>query len=343
MRQAIAFPSKRLLANASALTFGASAVALRFFVPDRLLRGLSRARWAAGLGATAAGIKFIETFILVTRRQVPAGRILLPGLVFLELTRIRLGQTSRASLFVVLVVFELGLITFAIGQLCAVHGAYRFIEDHLEQVFRQFVPDRVAALASRELVLLFEGLCWLGRGFRNAPAPGFSYVQESIARYLPMIIPLVSVGDEVTLGILLRNQAVWIRLAVITVDVWAILFAFGLFATFHSRPHEVASDSVQLRCGVFGTCEFSPALLLEAAHVSDAERRTYANVGRLTVKGSPMVKISLRQPVLVCHGFRRPRAFDTLLVSADEPERFCRALRQAATLAGCRSEGSNPS
>jgi len=61
------------------------------------------------------------------------------------------------------------------------------------------------------------------------------------------------------------------------------------------------------------------------------DKRTRSmNAARLTVRSSPIVKITLRQPVLVCYSCRRPQAFDTLLVSADEPERFCRALKQAA-------------
>jgi hypothetical protein len=315
----------------SALTV--PAIALRLFAAKRIWRGISGGRWAAFLGTTASGIKLIEIVIRAFRREVPAGRVLLPAIIFIELLRISIAGASRAGLIVCAVGFELCLVALAIALLrrARTRESRGELEEHFERVFTQFLPGRLAGFASRELVLLWEGMRWMARGFRSRPVSGFGYLEQSFVAMLPIALPVLSVTDEIVLQILLHHQPLWLRLGIIGLDVWVILYVFGIYATCQARPHQITNDSVRLRQGIFSSCEFSPALLSEVSSCSEAEPAPKGpTIVRLTLKGSPAVKIRLNQPVAVRHMMRGERMAETLLVSADEPEALCRALRIAA-------------
>src|SRR5579859_4741570 len=309
-----------------------SAIALRLFAPKRILRGIPGGRWAAFLGTAASAIKLIEISIRALRREVPPGRVLLPAIFFIELLRISIAGASRAGLIVCAIAFELCLIVFAIVLLrrARTKDERWQLEDHYEHVFAQFLPGRLAAFASRELVLLLEGLRWAARGFRLTEVSGFGYLEQSFVAMLPIALPILSISDEIVLGVLLRHQALWIRLSVIGFDIWAILYVFGIYATCQARPHQITHDTVRLRQGIFSSCEFSPALLAEISSCSQTDQaRKEPGIIRLNLKGSPTVKIRLRQPVVVRQMIRGERTSQTLLISADKPDALCHALREA--------------
>jgi hypothetical protein len=59
-------------------------------------------------------------------------------------------------------------------------------------------------------------------------------------------------------------------------------------------------------------------------------------VVRLTLKGSPTVKVQFSQPVAVKRMLRGEQKFYTVVVSADDPIAPCRALREAQVSAKVR-------
>ncbi len=314
----------------AALAF--SAVSLRLFGAKRIFRGISAWRWAAFLGALASVIKLIEISIRVVRKKAPAGHILLPAIIFIQLLRIGIGGASRTGLFVCGAVFEIGVLVFAVVLLrrAGARAANSALEDHFERVFALFLPERMAALVARDVVLLWEGLCWAARRFRPLPVSGFGYVEQSFIVVLPIAAPILCIAEEIVLGVLLRHQALWIRLSVVGLDIWAILYVFGIYATCQARPHQVTSQSVRLEQGIFGRCEFDPALMLEASPEPGPARKEPGAV-RLTLKGAPAVKVHLSQPVGVKRILRGEQKFQTIVVSADDPSVLCRALRAAAS------------
>ena len=315
----------------------ASAVALRLFASKRIFRGISAWRWAAFLGAVASAIKLIEILIRVVRKKAPAGHILLPTIILIQLLRVSIAGASRMGLFVCGAVFEIGVLVFAVVLLRRVgaRAAGSALEVHFERVFAQFLPERLAALVAGDIVLLWEGLRWAARRFRPVPVSGFGYLEQSFIAVLLVAAPILCIAEEIVLGVLLRHQALWIRLSVVGLDIWAILYVFGIYATCQARPHQVTSQSVRLEQGIFGRCEFDPALVVEATPESDLARKDPGAV-RLTLKGSPAVKIQLSQPVTVKRMLRGEQKFHTLVVSADDPSALCRALREAQASAMAR-------
>jgi hypothetical protein len=314
-----------------------SAVALRFLAAKRIFRGISAGRWAAALGAVASAIKLIEISIRVVRKEAPAGHILLPAIIFIQLLRVSIAGASRIGLFVCGAVFEIGVVAFALVLLrrAGAKVAGSAPEDHFERVFAQFLPERLAALVAREVVLLWEGLRWAARRFRPLPVSGFGYLEQSFIAVLPIAAPILCIAEEIVLGVLLRHQVLWIRLSVVGLEIWAILYVFGIYATCQARPHRVTSQSVRLEQGIFGSCEFDPALVVEVSPEPELARKDPGTV-RLTVKGSPAVKIQLSHPVTVKRMLRGEQKFHTIVVSADDPGALGRALREAQVSAKVR-------
>jgi hypothetical protein len=312
---------------------GGSAVALRVFAGKRLIHGIPGGRLAAFLGTAASGLKLAQTCVLVARREVPPGRILLPAIVFIELLRISLGQTSRAAMIATVFAFEVLVIAYAAVLIRRLGAAAQGtdMEVHYQRVFRLFLPDGIAVLLAHELLTLWAGIGWAARGFRTNPAAGFSYTQQSTMRMLPLIVPLITLGDEIVLGVLLRHQAAWIRLGVIVLDLWAIVWVFGLYATLQARPHLIEPDRVLFRVGAVQYCEFDPTLVASAVPFNEyLTRKQRKSFGCLTVNGTPTVKVQLREPAVVHRLGRADQSFDTLLVAADDPSALCRNLMQSA-------------
>lgn len=313
------------------------AVALRLFASKRIFRGISAGRWAAFLGAAASAIKLVEVSIRVVRKQVPAGHILLPAIIFIQLLRVGIGGASRVGLFVCAAVFEICVLVFAVALLrrAGTRTPGSALEDHFERVFAQFLPERLAAFVGCEVVLLWEGMRWVARRFRRLPVSGFGYLDQSLIAVLPIAAPVLCIAEEIVLAVLLRHQALWIRLSVVGIDIWAILYVFGIYATCQARPHQVASQSVRLEQGILGRCEFDPALVVEATPELEPARKDPGAV-RLTLKGSPAVKVQFSQPVAVKRMLRGEQKFCTVVVSADDPIALCRALREAQAGANVR-------
>jgi hypothetical protein len=307
-----------------------SAVALRLFASKRIFRGISAGRWAAFLGAVASAIKLVEISIRVVRKEAPKGHILLPAIIFIQLLRVSIAGASRMGLFVCAAVFEICVVVFALVLLrrAGARAPGSALEAHFERVFAQFLPERLAALVAGEVVLLWEGLHWAARRFRPLPVSGFGYLEQSFIAVLPIAAPILCIAEEIVLGVLLRHQAPWIRLSVVGVDIWAILYVFGIYATCQARPHQVTSQSVRLEQGILGRCEFDPALVVEASPEPELARKDPGAV-RLTLKGSAAVKVQLSQPVTVKRMLRGEQKFSTVVVSADDPSALCRALREA--------------
>jgi hypothetical protein len=314
-----------------------SAVSLRFFASKRIFRGISAGRWAASLGAFASAIKLIEISIRVVRKEAPAGHILLPAIIFTQLLRIGIFGASRTGLFVSGVIFEICVLVFAVVLLCkaGARSAGSALEDHFEPVFAQFLPERLAAFVACEIVLLWEGMRWVARGFRRLPVSGFGYLDQSLIAVLPIAAPILCIAEEIVLAALLHHQALWVRLSVVGIEIWAILYVFGMYATCQARPHRVTRQSVRLEQGILGRCEFDPVLLVEARPEMETPRKATDAV-RLTLKGSPAVKVQLSQPVAVKRILRGVQNFHTVIVSADDPGALCRALRDAQASAKAR-------
>jgi len=263
----------------------------------------------------------------VLNKKIPWGRILLPLIISVELGRIALGRTSRTDANLTLILLELGFMLAAVIFVIVRWQQFRAVahlEDVFEKVFAQFLPERVAALTARELVLLWSGLAWALRGFRLKPEPGFGYIEDSLIKYLPVLIPMLVLFEGTAYELLAHKHPV-LRLVLHVIELWAVLWSFGMYAIMKSRPHQLNGGHVLLRCG-FGCCEFEADSLLEIRRLPEEELRRDRNVARLRVKGVPALEVRLREAVMVRSMFGRVKSCDRIQVSADDPAGLTKAI-----------------
>lgn len=263
----------------------------------------------------------------VLNKKIPWGRILLPLIISVELGRIALGRTSRADANLTLILLELGFMLAAVIFVIAHWRQFRAVahlEDVFEKIFAQFLPERVAVLTARELVLLWSGLSWAFRGFRLKPEPGFGYIEDSLIKYLPVLIPMVVLFEGTAYELLAHKHPV-LRLVLHVIELWAVLWSFGMYAIMKSRPHQINGSRVLLRCG-FGSCEFPAESLLEIKRLPEEELRREREVARLRVKGVPALEVRLRAPVIVRSMFGHAKSYDRIQISADDPAGLAKAI-----------------
>jgi hypothetical protein len=269
----------------------------------------------------------------VINRKVPWGRLILPGIIVYLLVRATLGQSSRMQSQFIGAALELaavlGVVVFVLLR-WQQFKSIPHLEDVFENIFLQFLPERIARFSAREMVLLWEGLKFCFRGFRAAvPPEGFSYVEQSYIKMLPLLVVIGLLTEGLAYELLAHNHPL-LRLVMHIFEAWAVLWCFGLYATMKARPHQIGEELVRLRCGVFSSCEFDPRLLLDAQSDDSYDLPPRNEVARMIVKGGPKLKIHLREPVTVSRGFAGPGTFRQLLVSADDPGAFRQALIQAS-------------
>jgi len=293
------------------------------------LAGLSGARWAIFLVLAVCFVRLAMLLGEVLSSSANWSRLLLPAIVGLELLRVSSGAASRLQQQIFLASLEMA---FVIGVVLFVafrwkkYKSVEHLEDVFEDIFIRFLPPALSRMAARELVLLWEGLRWCLRGFRLPAPPGFGYVEQSYIKMMPLLIVMGLLTEGVAYEILVHKHPL-VRMIVHIVEVWAVLWCFGLYATMKRRPHQVGPELVRLRCGLLSSCEFNPKLLLAVEPESgDSPLPKKQDVARITAKGTPRLQLRLKEPIAVQRMFSQPKPFDRILVSADDPVAFRSAL-----------------
>ncbi len=322
----------RRLANIFCLAALLLAFLTRLFFGQTTLAGLSGARWAVFLVLAICFIRLAMLLGEVLSRKASWGRLLLPALVALELLRVASGAASRVQQQIFVVTLEMAFLIGAVLLVAVRWKKYRSVEhleDVFEDIFNRFLPLGLSRLAARELVLLWEGLRWCLRGFRLQTPPGFGYVEQSYIKMLPLLIVMGLLTEGVAYEILMHKHPL-VRMMIHIVEVWAVLWCFGLYATMKLRPHQIGPELVRLRCGLLSSCEFNPRLLLDVEPESgDSPLPKMQDMARITAKGTPRLQLRLREPIAVQRMFSKPKPFDRILVSADDPMAFRAALLAA--------------
>lgn len=316
------------LAQAVSIAALLAALLLRWLAGNKVWHGRTGSHWAILLTLSVSIAALGFTLLAIVRRKIPWPRLLLPLVICVELVRIAAGQSSRIQLAILVAAMDLTLVIVAVYWVIRERQGFRsgaYLEESLEKILAQFMGERLAAISARELVLLWSGIAWASRGFRLKAPPGFSYVEESLIKYLPVLVPMLVAAEGIVYEVLLHHRSI-VRLIMHVAEVWAILWCFGMYAIMKSRPHQLTAESVRLRCG-FASCEFAPELLHDLRprpQFDDAPRPR--NMARLSPRGTVTMELRLKNPVIVRDMFGRSRWFDLLEVAADHPTDFQREL-----------------
>lgn len=183
-----------------------------------------------------------------------AARWALPVVVLVEAGLVLGGRLSLGEAVVVVVALEAALAVLVVGELAAGMAVYRTARANglarsaaLEQLVRSALPAPLARLVLAEARLYQSLALWL-RGRRDGVGPGdhpLPYAGQS--RALMLVMLGLSVAELVAVELLLPWRT--LRLVLLVLGVWAVVFVLGLLAAETVRPHVLGADALRLRVG----------------------------------------------------------------------------------------------
>lgn len=268
--------------------------------------------------------------------ELPWGRLLLPGLIFIEGVEalVHTGPGWLWAKAATVVVLELAILVAA-AQVWRhpAQGAGQWPEEQLATRLEGFLAPRLARVLSVELVILAGALRFLAGGWRRqAAAGGFSYHRESTLGALLMALPVMVLADLLLMEVLLRRLSPWIRWTVHGLDLYGLLWVVGFWASLRLRPHRISAGMVHLHRGVVGRATFPLAQVADLVSVppllEGEERRAFlGGAAPFGARGGPEVLVKLSEPFtpIGLFGARRPLA--SAVVAVDDAQAFLGAFR----------------
>ncbi|WIM96433.1 hypothetical protein ACTOB_008627 [Actinoplanes oblitus] len=182
------------------------------------------------------------------------------------------------------------------------------------------LPHPIGRLMSHEF-RVFEGLWLLLRGRDAVPAGAEKF------RYgrglLPMlsILAALSVAEIIVVELLVPWR--WVRIALLILTVYGILWIVGLLGAIHRKPHYLTADQAHLRFGHFGDIRVPIAAVADARVATVAGLRKTVQiddgVAALSVLGSTTVEIRLVPGSEVVVSGTRRGDLTAIRFAADEP------------------------
>lgn len=275
-----------------------------------------------------------------------AGRWALAGVVLAELSLLTALLAGASPPLPLLLAAELAVACVVTVEVTLLARAYRRARragrdrrSAARAAVRATVPTTVRRLMSHETALFASILRRLARRPAHGLRPGDRALPYAARQAVTMYVLLfVCVVETVLLAVLIPWPVV--HAVVLVLDVWAVLFVFGLHSSCVVRPHLVGADgALRVRYGALVDIRV-PAGGVAAVRV---ERR-FAEGGLLrvgedgtvdlAVSGETTVTVDLAEPVAFRRPLGRPAEARTLRFYAEDPRAAAAALGDAVVGAG---------
>lgn len=306
-----------------------------------VLRVIGSDSWqsAFALALAALGARLAVMAWGAARRELPASRLLLPGIIFLE--GVGLGWRDSVLWQVRLstaVVLELAFVVVAIRELRTTVGAEP-LEARLARAFSALLPPRAARLVAFELVIVGSALRFVIGGWRRGVPAGFTYHRESGLRLLLPTLPLLGIGDILLLElVLLPHAATWLRVVVHGLAIYGLIWLVGLYASLRARPHRLADGRLTLHRGILRRLDVGVAQIASIdklpSFADDWKKRAYCRGAiRMDVAGPTIVELRLHTAARPIGVLGDGAACTRVLVAVDDPASFIAAIRRDVDLA----------
>jgi hypothetical protein len=312
-------------------------VILLLFAPDVTFLGISAAFWSKIVGTLFFVGYIIEEVPSIRAGSTPWQRLLIPAfsLVALLLSiSTSVYSTSLTGLVWFAILPEVLLIAiFGIVVLGFRKKGENFEQESLEETFSLFLPTSLARFLLAEIIVISTVLSTALKGFKISDVPGYRYDKTSAFSNFVIIILVATPPELFVIGILIKDWPEPLRVLHIVLSIYAIPWAYGLYVTARINPHQVNSDIVHLRQGVFGRADFPLEFIVSTKIVSDEvvkqlsskkERLDTAHA-QLIVPETQVVEILLSKEIVV-RKISGDLTSRKLLVSIDEPAPFLAAL-----------------
>jgi len=216
-------------------------------------------------------------------------------------------------------------------------------EDRLTAKFRRFMPVGLARIAAREMTLLAHARMGLRAFTLTQSSCDTSYVVGSKVGLGAVILAIAVVPDAVFLLLLVPHAYILLAVLLSLLDVWAVVWLFGLYGTMVARPHDLNSGLVTLHNGLLQSVTFAPKHVSDTTVHGRVKRRSLPRELReeaafLGFGDIPILQIDLCEPALVYRTFsQRPRPVLRIFVASDAPEQLQARLQALASSAAIRS------
>lgn len=265
---------------------------------------------------------------------------LLPALILAEVALVWSGLLDLGDAVLVVVGIEVLLLVTAIGEVVLVVRRYRRgraagldLWAALEEGLAVLLPRKVARIAVLEPRLWVCLLRWISRRTGTSDRE-FGYHKRS---QMGLILVMLAFTTPVELLVVeLLAPWAWLRISLLVLGLYALLWMFGLYASLITLPHRLEENGLRLRYGALAE-GFVP--LSEIAAVERAQRRapgpgdglqTDPEDGGiyLTTGGKTDLTLRLRSPQTAKGPFRSTGPASTIHLAADEPGRLASKLRE---------------
>lgn len=265
-----------------------------------------------------------------------------PVLVLMELALVLSGQLTLRSAAVVFVVLEAALALLVVGQLAGGVRQYRRQraggtdrDQALRDALQAVLPAPVALLVRQELLTWSSLALLLRRRQHGVKGRAVAVPYDAALRPLGVVLLSLSVLELVVLELVIPWPSV--RLVLLVLGVWTLLFVLGMTAGNIVRPHVIGDGELRLRFGTRADAQIPLDRVLSARvqlRSAPGSKVLLLHDGALVmaVSGMTNVDVQLTEPTVL------PTSQGALTVSrvhfaADDPTAGVRALQARVAVA----------
>lgn len=269
------------------------------------------------------------------------------ALVVLSLANVimvsRRGMDSRAvisalSAFVLALAFSLGLIPpawrFFIGaalDLYVLVAVLRAASTGREGAIAGAIPRPLVRLVLTEIRLAAFAAA-APRLIVSTRTKGPETYSETSKWESFAVIALVAFVPDAVLLLFIPTPP-WVHVVLIALSAYSTMWLVGAFGSVVLCPHELGSDPLLLKNGIFSELEVPAASIMDASVVPEVDRRgvlRQSGIARaMLAPGAPLVKVSLRGPIAARTLFGKPKIVQDadVYVASDDPAGLASLLR----------------
>lgn len=206
---------------------------------------------------------------------------------------------------------------------------WQALEDGLALILPRPIAHLIA-LEPRLWACLFR---WLFRRARPGP-DDFPYHRDSpFGAFLVLV--LLTTPIEIFLYELLIPWA-WLRLILLVASLYAFVWVIGFYASLVTLPHRLTPDALVLRYGLLAEARIPYAAIasVERARRKAPKERDGLMLSRagdtasFAIAGTTTLTLHLRTPIALQRLTGSASAVSTIHLTADDPDRLVRALRE---------------
>ncbi|GLW05702.1 hypothetical protein Misp01_08320 [Microtetraspora sp. NBRC 13810] len=203
----------------------------------------------------------------------------------------------------------------------------------LRGTYDRLVPAQVRKIMHFDFQGVASIALWVARRRHGVPPGATAVPYASGQSMMTWVFIFAMVLETVALELMLQSMNVptGLRVAVLVIDVYSVVFALGLQAGAVTRPHVVSPDELRVRYGAFFDLRVPRELItsVQTARSFNETGMVTAADGRVTVAISSRINVvvHLSEPVPVTRPLGRRTEATTIRFYADDPKAALQALQ----------------